>query len=215
LNEVSSPWNRTEPFYYWLIDFYFFIILPLACVFGCGPLIRDELQADTLGFLITRPVGRARLLIVKFAAQVAWLEIILLLETLLLFGVGAVRDVGDLRALLALVVGVQILVVPAWSALGLLLGQLTTRYMATALLYGSVVEMGIGRIPTNINTISIMRHIQTLFSHNTALQGIFAWTAGETSTALIALVAAPIIFLGLATLLFTFVEYHHAAEMQK
>ena len=32
---------------------------------------------------------------------------------------------------------------------------------------------------------------------------------------LCALVAAPVIFLGLAALLFRMVEYHHAAEMQK
>jgi hypothetical protein len=215
LTEVSLPWGRTEPFYHWLIDFYFFIILPLTCVRQCGPLIRDELQADTLGFLITRPVGRARLLMVKYISQVAWLQMVLLLETLLIFAAGAARQVPSLGALLLLVLAVQILVIPAWSALGLLLGQLTTRYMATALLYGAVVEMGIGRIPTNINTLSIIRHLQTLLSHNSALRGIYTWPEGETSTALCALVAAPVIFLGVAALLFRMVEYHHATEMQK
>jgi len=215
LTQVSLPWSRTEPFYHWLIDFYFFIILPLTCVRQCGPLIRDELQADTLGFLVTRPVGRARLLIVKYISQVAWLQMVLLLETLLIFAAGNFRQVLSLGALLPLVLAVQILVVPAWSALGLLLGQLTTRYMATALLYGAVVEMGIGRIPTNINTLSIIRHLQTLLSHNSALQNIYAWPEGETSTALCALVAASVIFLGISALLFKMVEYHHAAEMQK
>jgi hypothetical protein len=215
LTQVSLPWSRTEPFYHWLIGFYFFIILPLTCVRRCGPLIRDELQADTLGFLITRPVGRARLLIVKYISQVGWLEMVLLLETLLIFAAGAARQVPSLGALLPLVLGVQILVVPAWSALGLFLGQLTTRYMATALLYGAVVELGIGRIPTNINTLSIIRHLETLLSRNAALQGIFAWPEGETATALCALVAAPVIFLGIAALLFRMVEYHHAGEMQK
>jgi hypothetical protein len=33
--------------------------------------------------------------------------------------------------------------------------------------------------------------------------------------AIAALLVAPVLFLGIATLLFTFVEYHHAAEMQK
>jgi hypothetical protein len=215
VSEVEVPWSRTEPFYHWLMDFYFFIILPLTCVRGCGPLIRDELQADTLGFLITRPVGRARLLIAKYATQVAWLEIILLLETHLLFAAGAARQVDSLGALLPLVLGVQILVVPAWSALGLLLGQLTARYMAMALLYGAIVEMGIGRIPTNINTLSIIRHLQTLLTHNHGLQGIYAWPSGGTATAIGALLVAPVLFLSIAALLFSLVEYHHAAEMQK
>jgi ABC-2 family transporter protein len=212
---VLVPWNRTEPFYHWLIDFYFFIILPLACVRGCGPLIRDELQADTLGFLITRPVGRARLLIAKYAAQVLSLEIILLLETLLIFAAGAARQVPSLGVLLALVLGVQILVVPVWSALGLLFGQLTARYMALALVYGSVVEFGIGRIPTNINTLSIMRHLQILLNHNDELHHVFSWPADGTAMAICALPVATVLFLSVAVVLFSLIEYHHAGEMQK
>jgi hypothetical protein len=215
VSEVSVPWNRTEPFYHWLMDFYFFIILPLTCVRGCGPLIRDELQADTLGFLITRPVGRARLLMAKYAAQVAWLEIILLVETLLIFAAGAAREVPSLGTLLWLVLRVQILVVPAWSALGLLLGQLTARYMFAALIYGFVVEMGIGRIPTNINNLSLIRHLHALLSNNTALHGIYAWPSDGMATAIGALVVAPVLFVSLAALLFSLIEYHHAAEMQK
>jgi ABC-type transport system involved in multi-copper enzyme maturation permease subunit len=213
--DVSVHWSRHEPFYHWLINFYFFLILPLTCVRGCGPLIRDELQADTLSFLITRPVGRARLLLLKYASQVAWLEVLLLVETLLLFAAGAARGVPALGTLLPLVLGVQILAVPAWSALGLFLGQLTTRYMAAALLYGAFVEMGIGRIPTNINVLSLIRHLQTLLSQNAVVHGLYTWPAGKVATAIGALILAPMIFLGIAALLFNMVEYHHAAEMQK
>ena len=215
LNEVADPWSRTKPFYYWLIVFYFFLILPLTCVRGCGPLIRDELQADTLGFLITRPVGRARLLLLKYASQVAWLEMLLLLETLLIFAAGAALGIPGLGALLPLVLAVQILAVPAWSALGLLLGQLTTRYMAAALLYGAIVELGIGRIPTNINSLSIVRHLQTLLAQNAVVQSFYDWPSVQVATAIVALIVAPVIFLSISTLLFNLVEYHHASEMQK
>jgi ABC-type transport system involved in multi-copper enzyme maturation permease subunit len=215
LTKVSIRWSRAEQFYYWLIKFYFFLILPLTCVSGCGPLIRDELQADTLGFLITRPVDRAQLLVLKYAAQIAWLEILLLVETLLLFAAAAGCEVPALGSLLALVLGVQILAVPAWGALGLLLGQITTRYMAAALLYGAVVEMGIGRIPTNINVLSILRHLQVLLSENAALHDFYAWPPGKVATALGAVILAPAIFLSAAAVLFSMVEYHHASEMQK
>jgi ABC-type transport system involved in multi-copper enzyme maturation permease subunit len=215
LTGLSDPWSPTRPFYYWLISFYFFLILPLTCVRGSGPLIRDELQADTLSFLITRPVGRARLLVLKFAAQAVWLQIVLLLQTLLIFAAGAAWGVPALGELLVLVLAVQILAVPAWSALGLLLGQLTTRYMAAALLYGAIVELGIGRIPTNINSVSILRHIQTLLAQNAIAQGFYDWPAGRITVAIAALILAPVIFLGISALLFNLVEYHHASEMQK
>jgi hypothetical protein len=215
INARQEIWSRTTPFYHWLVDVYFFIILPLTCVRGCGPLIRDELQADTLGFLITRPVSRARLLCAKFLSQLFWLQILLLAETLLLFSVGAWRQIPASGSLLLVFVAAQLLAVPAWSALGMLLGQITSRYFALALVYGGIVEMGIGRIPTNINTLSLMRHLKTLLSHHAALQSIYDWPSQGTSFSICALVIAPLLFLALAAALFNFFEYLPAAEARK
>ncbi|SPE52176.1 membrane hypothetical protein [Verrucomicrobia bacterium] len=211
----EAAWGRTGAFYHWLVDFYFFVVLPLSCVSANGALIREELQADTLGFLLTRPMSRARLLAVKYLSQSAWLELALVLETLLLFAAGSLRQMSGLAALLPLFLGVQVLAVLAWSALGTLLGLVTRRFMALALVYGLIVEMGIGRIPTNINTLSLMRHLKTLLAHSPALQGVYHWSGEGVLSSLGALVLASVIFLLLAALLFTFREYHHTTEMQK
>jgi hypothetical protein len=208
-------WTRTGAFYHWLIDFYFFVILPLKCVKGCGGLIRDELQADTLGFLLTRPLSRARLLVLKYLAQTAWLQLLLLLQTALVFATGWLRQVPDLASLFPLFLAAQLLAVPAWAALGAFLGQISQRYFAMALVYGFIVEMGIGRIPTNINTLSLLRHLKSLLSHNPALQGIYDWPARGVPLSVAAPAIAAALFLGLAALLFTCKEYHHTAEMQK
>jgi hypothetical protein len=208
-------WTRTGAFYHWLIDFYFFVILPLKCVKGCGGLIRDELQTDTLGFLLTRPLSRARLLVLKYLAQTAWLQLLLLLETALVFATGWLRQVPDLASLFPLFLAAQALAVPAWAALGAFLGQLFQRYLAMALVYGFIVEMGIGRIPTNINTLSLLRHLKSLLSHNPALQAIYDWPARGVPLSVAAMALAAALFLGLAALLFTCREYHHAAGMQK
>lgn len=212
---VRPAWNRTEPFYHWLLDFYFFVILPLQCVRGSGGLIRDELQADTLGFLLTRPLSRARLLVLKYLAQTGWLQLTLLFETVLVFLAGYLRQIPNLGSLLPLFLAAQFLAVFAWSALGVFLGLLNKRYMALALLYGLIVEMGIGRIPTNINTLSLVRHLKTLLSHNAVLQGIYEWPSQNLALSLGALVFGAALFTTLAALLFTFREYHHTAEMQK
>jgi hypothetical protein len=213
--EVRPAWSRTESFYRWLIDFYFFVLLPLQCVKSCGGLIRDELQADTLGFLVTRPLSRARLLILKYLTQTAWLQVLLLAETLLLFIAGGLRQIPALGTLLPLFLAAQFLAVLAWSALGVFFGQVTKRYMALALLYGFIVELGIGRIPTNINSLSLMRHLKTLLSPNPALHAIYDWTSKGFALSVGALALATALFVALAALLFTFKEYHHTAEMQK
>lgn len=216
--ESSTPaqmWTRTSPFYHWLIDFYFFIVLPLNCVRLCGGLIRDELQTNTLSFLTTRPLGRARLLILKYLAQTVFLQITLLLQTLLLFTAGQLRGMPSLGALLPLFLAAQFLAVFAWSGLGIFLGQITQRYVAMAIVYGAIVEMGIGRIPTNINTLSLTKHLKTLLAHHPTLQSTYEWTSTGVPLSVSALILAPVIFVGLAALLFTFLEYHHTAEMQK
>jgi hypothetical protein len=212
-NELA--WGRTTPFYHCLIDLYFFIILPLHCVRTCGALIRDELEANTLSFLTTRPLSRARLLVTKFIAQTGWLQIWLALQTLLVFAVGRYRVIPELGHLLPIFFAAQLIAVVVWSALGLLFGQISKRYMALALLYGSIVEMGIGRIPTNINTLSMMRHLKALLGHDAALQQVFNWPVVDFSAAVSALVFAAALFLIVAALLFTFKEYHHTTEMQK
>jgi ABC-type transport system involved in multi-copper enzyme maturation permease subunit len=195
--------------------FLFFVILPLSCVGACGALIREELQTDTLGFLTTRPLTRATLMVVKYLSQSAWLQIILLVQALLLFAAGSLRQIPALGALLPLFLGVQFVAILAWSALGAFLGLVTKRYMAIALLYGFIVEMGIGRIPTNANTLSMMRHLKSLLAHNAALQAVYEWPMRSVAFSVVALCLGTVVFLSLAAFMFTFKEYHHTAEMQK
>jgi len=212
---TEARWSPTGVFYHWLIDLYFFVILPLNCVRASGGIIRDELQADTLGFLTTRPLSRAGLIATKYLSQTIWLQLVMAVQTFLLFGCGYLGGVPSLGKLLPLFLAAQVLAIPAWSALGAFLGQLTTRYMALALLYGLVVEMGIGRIPTNINTLSLMRHLKSLLGHNAVLQQIFDWPLRSVPVSIGAILFAAVLFLGLAAALFTVREYHRTAEMQK
>jgi len=216
LAEAGQPqWSWTGPFYHWVVDFYFFAILPLMCVRTAGALIRDELQADTLSYLTTRPLSRTRLLIVKYLSQTAWLQIMVFVQALLLFGAGGLRHIPALGSLLPLFLVAQFLAVLAWNALGTLFGMLTKRPMAVAIVYGLIVEIGIGSIPTNINALSLMRHLKALLAHDDALQTVFNYPTRGMLASVEALLLAPVLFLGVAAVLFTYREYHHTTEMQK
>ena len=103
VREAGQPrWDASNAFYHVLVDFYFFLILPLICVRSCGALIRDELRADTMGFLITRPVRRAGLIVAKYLSQAGWLYAMFLVETILLFAAGGYRHLPYLGRLLPL-----------------------------------------------------------------------------------------------------------------
>src|SRR5262249_47817876 len=215
--ETIQKFNLQDvrPFYRWLIDFYFLLVLPLYGLSVCGSMIRDELQADTLGFLTTRPVGRARLFLIKYLCQMTWLQALAAFHGALLCGVGFAREVPGVASVLGLFFGAQALAVLAWGALSALLGMITRRYMVLGIVYGFVVEMGIGRIPTNINTLSLTRHLQALLGHNSLLNQLYDWAPQSAWFSVAMLLLATVIFLGAGAALFTFREYHHATEMQK
>jgi hypothetical protein len=75
--------------------------------------------------------------------------------------------------------------------------------------------MGIGRIPTNVNTLSMMRHLKSLLANNGALQAVYDWPIRSVAFSVVALCLGTVVFLSLAAFMFTFKEYHHTAEMQK
>jgi hypothetical protein len=155
------------------------------------------------------------LVVAKYLSQTAWLQIVMLLETVLLFAVGRLLHIPAVTALIPLFLVAQFLAVPAWSALGTFLGLCTKRYMALAMVYGLIVEMGIGRIPTNINNLSLIRHLKNLLAHNDALMELYDWPASGIFVSIAALILATAIFLALAIFLFNVREYHRAAEPLK
>jgi hypothetical protein len=207
--------QRVRPYFSWLLNFYFFLALPLYCLSACGAMIRDELQADTLGFLVTRPVGRARLFLAKYLCQILWLEGIVAVHGLLLLAVGALRGVPGLETILPLVLVAQFLAVLSWGALSALLGLVTRRYLIAGIAYGFVVELGVGRIPTNINTISLARHFRGLFGHDPLLQRLADWAPQSMAFSIGAVLIATVVFLTIGALLWAHREYHSATEMQK
>jgi ABC-type transport system involved in multi-copper enzyme maturation permease subunit len=207
--------QRIRPYFSWLINFYFFLALPLFCLSACGAMIRDELQADTLGFLVTRPIGRARLFLLKYGCQVLWLQGIVAVNGLLLLAVGAMRNVPDIASLLPLLLGAQFLAVLSWGALSALLGLITRRYLVVGIGYGFVVELGLGRIPTNINTLSLTRHFRGMFGHHPLLQRLYDSVPQDLATSVGAVLIGTVIFLALGAALWAFREYHASTEMQK
>jgi len=206
--------HAQRPFYRWLINFYLLLALPLYCLTTCGPLIRDDLQSDTLVFLLTRPVSRARTFWVKYACQMVWLETVVAVHALLLYTAGVLRAPG-VGSTMAMFLGAQFLAVLAWGALSALLGVVTRRYLLLGIGYGFVVEVGIGHIPTNINSLSLTRHLQGLLGHHPMLADMYRWEPLNVLSSGGALLLGAAVFLTLGALLFTFREYHHATEMQR
>ena len=207
--------GESEPFQRLLMQLYFFSILPIFCISEFGAMIRDELQEDTMTFLITRPLTRARIFLLKYLTVGLWVQLIALGNGLAFWAAGIWLEVPDLASLILRLVFVQALAVLAYGALASLLGLITQKYLIAGIVYCMIVEFGFGQIPTNINVLSISHHLQSLLAHHPGLQGLYQWEAAPLPSALGMVLLGTGFFLGLATLMFHLREYHHAEEMQK
>lgn len=202
-------------FHNFLVQLYLLLVVPLFCLSNFGSMIRDELQEDTMSFLITRPVSRAKLFLLKYFALAAWLQIIVLGNALAFWLVGVWLGIPDAASLIALLAAVQFLAVLAFGALAALIGLITQKYLVAGIVYGFIVEFGIGRIPTNINVLSISRHLKTFLAWNSDLVSRYQWDTEGTWFSLIMVLVGTALFLLIGALLFTFKECQHAEEMQK
>jgi ABC-2 type transport system permease protein len=207
--------GKTGPYLNWLVQFYLLLLLPLYCLSIFGAMIRDELQANTLGFLTTRPLTRARLFILKYVCELVWVQVLAAVAGSLLLIVGVLRDIPGAAGLSLLFFGVQALVILAYGALSALLGLLTPRYMVLGILYGFIVEIGIGRIPTNIHNLSLAHHIRTLLANSELIRELHQWSSTGTVFSIGLMAGAVVVFLLAGAVLFTWREYHHVEEMQK
>lgn len=212
---ITLDRGKTSPYLHFAVDFYLFLILPLHCLTAFGAMIRDDIQNDTIGFLTTRPVTRARLFVAKYLCNLVWMELILFLHACLLMALGFYNDIPGMTTFAPLFLLAQVLGVLVYGALSSLLGLVHQRFMVLGLIYGFLVEIGIGRIPTNINALSMSHHLQTLLANHSLINEHYEWIATGTGRSILMLFLATGVFLAAGAALFTLREYHHTAEMQK
>lgn len=139
-----------------------FILTILSVIYGTG-VLSQEIEGRTIVYLLTRPIPRWRILLVKFAG--AWLAITAtvclseLLLALALFGtrLAATPLAADLRILP--------LGALAYGSLFLLLATFLSRPLMYGLLFAFGWESWVPSLPGGFSRLSIMAYLRTLAPH--------------------------------------------------
>tara|TARA_B100001964_G_scaffold159799_1_gene175458 strand:- start:79 stop:762 length:684 start_codon:yes stop_codon:yes gene_type:complete len=189
-----------------MIYFYLLTLMPLTCLSVCGSMMREEASANTLCFYTTRPLKRAEMFLLFYFGNIAWLQVLFGMLTLMLFGVAAIRGVDGLGELLPVFLVTQFLALMAWGALCGMLGMAHQRYIVVGVVYGLLVEIGIANIPTNIANIALSHHIHTMLAHHSPLGLVFGWSTEGRVMSIACLGIGTLLFLGIGALLFTLRE---------
>jgi len=137
-------------------------MLPFFVMVTAGGILRNEIKDGTLEYIWTRPISRLRVMGGFFAAAIAATFIWVFFLSLgvqagaMYHGIEGIWAEYD-RLLLAVFAGCV-----AFSGLAMLVAAFSGKFVGFGLLYIGLVEIGIGKIPTNINNIAIRHHMETI-----------------------------------------------------
>ena len=148
----------------WMAQFYVGFILPVMAFLAGASAIRDEMKSSTADYVLTRPIRRVHLVVFKYLSHLACLQLFYLVVLGSLLALALSIQVPDLAQTAPRLVLAQLAALSAFSALGFLFGVITERYLVLGFVYAGTVEMAIGRIPTQLNHLSMTRQLSDLVS---------------------------------------------------
>lgn len=195
----------------WVGAFYVCFLVPLLAFISAAGALRDDLGAGTVDYVFTRPVRRSAFVAFRFLAHVGCAQLDFLLALAALVAVGIYRDAPGLWAAVPVLLLAQGVVIIAFSAFGFLCGTLTSRYVIVGLLYGGLIEVGIGNVPTQLNRLSMVRQALSVLrpimgDQRIGMGGPMAADPLSTPAALALLLTFSSVMLAVAAILFAMKE---------
>lgn len=162
LPATSTRENAARDFLSWTAGFYVCFVVPLLSFILAASAMRDDLGAASVDYVFTRPVRRPLYVVFRFLAHLAVIQIDFLFALLVVTGIGLFWRVPEFTSAIPVILLGQVGAVFAFAAIGLLCGLLTSRYVIVGLVYAAIVEVGLGNVPTQLNQISLVRHLVVL-----------------------------------------------------
>lgn len=161
----------------WAAGFYVCFVVPLLSFISAAGTLRDDLSGATVDYLLTRPVRRPLFVVFRYLTQMAATQLSFLLGFATVAGLCLFWSVPDFTAALPLLFLGQVCAIVMASAAGFLCASVTSRYVIVGIVYGAVVEVGLGNVPTQLNQISLLRHLIGLVH---PLIGEGGWSLNQT-----------------------------------
>ncbi|MEZ4462087.1 MAG: ABC transporter permease [bacterium] len=136
-------------------------LVPLAAIFYGGPAIVDEMEGRTLTYLTLRPISKATLFLGKVFAGTLVALLLVLIPTLLLFGICMFQamDFSESLPVLGRVVGAATLGTVVYSAIFAALGAMFASSLLASILYFVASEMVLATLPV-LELLSIRFHLR-------------------------------------------------------
>lgn len=148
------------------------LVVLLVVLVLAVPLLRDELDEQSISYLMTRTIGKPRIILGKYLGVLGSASLALFPTSLLGYGLVAANAgtaASSLHGVLASLLVVEALGILAYAALFLLLGLLTRRAFLIGLVYSFLWEFLLGELPGLAPDLSLLHYLLTIPTY---------WTSG-------------------------------------
>jgi ABC-2 type transport system permease protein len=197
-----------------VVNLLVFRLLPLASAIYTTMVVSQEIEQKTIVYLLTRPIERWKLLVGRWGATVTAVIIISLIgmvATILGSGGPGKVHVNFLLDILALVLGAA-----AYGSLFLFVTLLFNRALIICVLFAFGWESSVPNLPTGLQKLSILAHMQAIAKHPEAeggkkfleaISGVLGENNMSAATSAFALIVFSVVMVGLSAYWFTTHEY--------
>lgn len=187
-----------------MIPLFLQVVLIFVTLVNATALIREEIDDNTLPFLLTRPISKPALIAYKYIGYLIAVLVVLVPPIIASYGVTEASsgvafgtDLDVLGGFLA----ATILGSAAYGALFLFISVLVRRPLAVGLLIGFVWESVVDSIPGDVPKLSVIHYLKTILKDVVALGPLGGYptdvSAGVAAGVLVAVSIALIILAGL------------------
>jgi len=217
---LASLWRQLEPGataqqrYMNVSSILVFRILALVSAIFTTAIVSQEVEQRTIVYLLTRPVQRWKLLLIRYGASVLVVALVSLIAAALAsFGAYSGRPLSNplfLKDAEALIVGAF-----AYGALFLFVSLLFNRALIICALFAFGWEASISNMPGEMYRMSIFSYLQAIAEHpnteSNRLLGFISGALGDNAisrgSAYTTLIVMTVVLLGISAWWFTQFEY--------
>jgi len=148
-----------------MIPLFLQVVLIFVTLVNATALIREEIDDNTLPFLLTRPISKPALVAYKYIGYLVAVLVVLLPPIIVAYGVteayGRVAFTTDIDVLWGFL-ATTILGSAAYGALFLFISVLVRRPLAVGLMIGFVWESVVDNIPGDVPKLSVIHYLKTI-----------------------------------------------------
>src|SRR5947209_4881619 len=140
-------------------------LLPLVALIYASGIVQDEVEEQTITYLLIRPIPKWALYIVKLLATLTTTLVLVAIFTTLTYAaiyVGSDTTGQNISLRCAKAIGIHSLAVAAYCCVFGLIGLLTKRTLIVGILYIAIFEGLLANVPLSVRLITVMYYTRLI-----------------------------------------------------